>query len=73
MLEIDPGFTISGRISRGGQTTLKLLVGLLKAGVRLGPRARRKSRWDRTQFAAIHEAGNGLGCVRTQKVEARRE
>jgi adenylate cyclase len=33
-LEIDPAFTISGRISRGGQTTLKLLVeGLRKAGL----------------------------------------
>jgi adenylate cyclase len=34
MLEIDPTFTISGRISRGGQTNLKLLVeGFRKAGV----------------------------------------
>jgi adenylate cyclase len=34
MLEIDPAFTISGRISRGGQTNLKLLVeGFRKAGV----------------------------------------
>jgi adenylate cyclase len=33
-LEIDPAYTISGRISRGHQTTLKLLVeGLRKAGV----------------------------------------
>ena len=34
VLEVDPAFTISGRISRGGQITLKLLVeGLRKAGL----------------------------------------
>ena len=34
LLEVDPAHTISGRISRGGQTNLKLLVeGFRKAGV----------------------------------------
>jgi adenylate cyclase len=34
LLEVDPAHTISGRISRGGQTTLKLLIeGLRKAGL----------------------------------------